>query len=869
MTMKTDRLMEFKAFLDSRGRGGEWDDDVLSRTLKVVEKHGKYSEDVDAAPGRMMIKEDKWMEVWHDEDVDGNKYKQFGIAVGRKDQQSLLQLPSADMIRPVGVKSLDQHKFSSTQFNLADAGYNRSQGSPIPRIQELVNGIDDADLAEDGKEDRFHVTVKYGLHTDDPEEVWEVVREWLESRQSVSVDAILGKVSVFSASEKHQYDVVKLEVESEDLRQLNRFLCDRLEHTDTHPVYNPHLTLAYVKPGMGKKYEGDGLGRHQVLFHKLLFSDQSKTKHTMDFWEVCRNETEIKGLPSADVIRPQVQSVWVKSREHEGEPCQQGWTQTRTGCTPKEDSGKNKLEETSQSEVPSGYEVVYHGTSVELIDAILKNGLKANKPDISNWALNYEGEVPKGVYGALDARVAAEWTLYKAEQALGDEIPLGEARLCIFQIRIPREVLKSDPMMKGARYYPEDIPPDWIVGVAKNVGFLPEREKGRPVPTNLIWEKPDREVLEKSFSETKTGEFYVGFLVSGKHKISEKKSFENRFLSADMIRPRVKQNIFGADQNGKPKPPSISPLAPVSEPIPYTKDRQLPGDRVNENLLGVNTAKVPLTESVLMRTKACCEECERGEQCKCEKALPMNKVETPYDQQSPTDVGPNETIGYDALGGIVPINLSAAKRVDLVTLPDDVAGANCGNCKKWIVPWEVNGFCSHPEVQMEVSRSQCCARWEHPDMIRAWETASHTENNGELKTKALCPAVFLGWQKRPGDTPLAFYNLTQDLGDHPAGSTVTAQTLRKYGCEPPTPPPYTEGKAMSWMDTSRGAALVKPPALGRKPVGLNRNGRSIVDVKSLRLKYRSKALEDEKESLIADILGGLAGEDVLTEVLEE
>jgi hypothetical protein len=36
-----------------------------------------------AAPGRIMVTEAEWMKAWHDMDVDGNKYLQFGIAVSK------------------------------------------------------------------------------------------------------------------------------------------------------------------------------------------------------------------------------------------------------------------------------------------------------------------------------------------------------------------------------------------------------------------------------------------------------------------------------------------------------------------------------------------------------------------------------------------------------------------------------------------------------------------------------------------------------------------------------------------------------------------------------------------------------------------
>lgn len=187
-----------------------------------------------------------------------------------------------------------KHKFSSTQFNLAVAGYSRSQGSPIPRLKELAASIPDEDLAEDGRESEYHVTVKYGLHADDPEDVRRVVRKWLASRRGMqggmSVTAMLAKVSIFPAKEAStqrggdQHDVVKVDVESDDLQSLNKAI-SALPHTDTHPVYKPHVTLAYVKAGLGKKYVGRGLGGHTVLMHALTFSVPSGEKTVIDLWK--------------------------------------------------------------------------------------------------------------------------------------------------------------------------------------------------------------------------------------------------------------------------------------------------------------------------------------------------------------------------------------------------------------------------------------------------------------------------------------------------------------------------------------------------------------------------------------------------------
>lgn len=50
------------------------------------------------------------------------------------------------------------------------------------------------------------------------------------------------------------------------------------------------------------------------------------------------------------------------------------------------------------------------------------------------------------------------------------------------------------------------------------------------------------------------------------------------------------------------------------------------------------------------------------------------------------------------------------------------------------------------------------------------------------------PATFLGWQERPGREPMALYNLTAAIPGHPVESTVSAETLRAAGLEPPEPP---------------------------------------------------------------------------------
>jgi hypothetical protein len=71
-------------------------------------------------------------------------------------------------------------------------------------------------------------------------------------------------------------DVLKIDVHSEDLHRLNTLL-KSLPYTDTHPTYQPHVTLAYVKPGRGKYYEGIStfVGR-EFTVDSLVFTDRDE-----------------------------------------------------------------------------------------------------------------------------------------------------------------------------------------------------------------------------------------------------------------------------------------------------------------------------------------------------------------------------------------------------------------------------------------------------------------------------------------------------------------------------------------------------------------------------------------------------------------
>lgn len=134
------------------------------------------------------------------------------------------------------------YKLSSTQIQLPPvlADMILDFGRSIPAF-DLCN-------EEGGVEEDIHVTVKYGLHTNDAADVRKALATYVGP-----VRITLGKTNFFSSAE---YDVLYVEVDSPDLVALNERLGSSLENTTTYPTYVPHVTVAYLKPGLAVRYAG-------------------------------------------------------------------------------------------------------------------------------------------------------------------------------------------------------------------------------------------------------------------------------------------------------------------------------------------------------------------------------------------------------------------------------------------------------------------------------------------------------------------------------------------------------------------------------------------------------------------------------------
>lgn len=139
------------------------------------------------------------------------------------------------------------------------------------RVLALQNRIKSADLAEHGRELHPHVTVLGQVNTDDVA----AVRRALANRPGGRLR--FGSIGVFS---NPQHDVLQIEVDSPELRQLHDLLAARLPNQENWPKYQPHVTLAYLKPGAGRKYlELNQLAGEEVDVDRVVFRAPTGQRH--------------------------------------------------------------------------------------------------------------------------------------------------------------------------------------------------------------------------------------------------------------------------------------------------------------------------------------------------------------------------------------------------------------------------------------------------------------------------------------------------------------------------------------------------------------------------------------------------------------
>lgn len=99
-----------------------------------------------------------------------------------------------------------------------------------------------------GLESNYHITILYGLKN---EKDYAAIKKYFNEQPEIKV--LIGDLSLFENQDK-PYDVLKFNIISKDLVRHNTYIKENFDCNITFSNYQPHLTVAYLKKGQGKKY---------------------------------------------------------------------------------------------------------------------------------------------------------------------------------------------------------------------------------------------------------------------------------------------------------------------------------------------------------------------------------------------------------------------------------------------------------------------------------------------------------------------------------------------------------------------------------------------------------------------------------------
>ncbi len=97
-----------------------------------------------------------------------------------------------------------------------------------------------------GKETKPHITILFGfdIPTTDKNKLKDLI---LNETNNKPIELKIVGLSYF---ETPKFDVLKFDIESEDLIKLNKVCTDNFDYSSDFPNYHPHMTISYVKKGL-------------------------------------------------------------------------------------------------------------------------------------------------------------------------------------------------------------------------------------------------------------------------------------------------------------------------------------------------------------------------------------------------------------------------------------------------------------------------------------------------------------------------------------------------------------------------------------------------------------------------------------------
>lgn len=120
---------------------------------------------------------------------------------------------------------------------------------PSEQIKDIQKGIKKLDVYDEpgcGIEKETHATLLYGLSEDVTVEQLKKIVKPLNRYRTMCLGS--------SLFENDDFDVLKMDAHNKALVETNKELRDNFDYKGTYSEYKPHITIAYIRKGEGKKY---------------------------------------------------------------------------------------------------------------------------------------------------------------------------------------------------------------------------------------------------------------------------------------------------------------------------------------------------------------------------------------------------------------------------------------------------------------------------------------------------------------------------------------------------------------------------------------------------------------------------------------